>query len=115
MDPAFKLLLDTKVLWLPALTGLLARLSATRPGLAIERTLKEKLKWLKDPQSEKAFFEAFENGVEKYSRKQGRSATARSAARILTHCVKDDASRVDLADVLEQIFADRKPCVASSQ
>src|SRR2546425_8211527 len=107
MDPAFKLLLDTKVLWVPAVTGLLARLSATRPGLAIERTLKEKLKWLKDPQSEKAFFEAFENGVEKYSRQNGGSAAARSAARILTHCVRDDASGVDLAGVLDQIFADR--------
>ncbi len=105
MEEIFKSLLETKDLWLPALGGLVARLSATQPGSTIDHVVKDKLKWLKEPESSKAFFEAFEAGVEKYSRERSGAPAARSAARIIADCVTDKSSGLDFAGVLDQIFA----------
>ncbi len=104
MDESLKALLETKDIWIPALTALFARFSATRPGHSIERTIKEKLKWLKAPESEKAFFEAFEEGLEKFSTKRGNSAEARAAVHILSASIRDETSALSLPNVLEQIY-----------
>jgi HEAT repeat protein len=103
MDEPFKSLLETKDLWIPALTALLARFSATKTGHSIERTIKDRLKWLKAPESEKAFVQAFEEGVEKYSATRGHLPEARAAARILSESIRDDASPLNLPSLLEQI------------
>lgn len=104
MDESLKTLMETKDIWIPALTALFARFSASRPGHTIERTVKEKLKWLKAPESEKAFFEAFEEGLEKFSIKRGDSAVARSAVRILSASIRDETSPLSLPNILEQIY-----------
>lgn len=107
MDQAFKALLDTKELWFPALSRLLAQLSAIRPGNKIERSIKQRLGWLKENKSEQAFSEAFESGVQKYSTERGSKPAARSAARILAKSVSDPNSMLSAAAVMEQIIADR--------
>ncbi len=112
MSDAFKLLLDTVGLWLPALTWLAGQLSATRPGRKIEDGLKIRLKWLKDPEAEKAFHAAFRDGIEQYEKDHGESESAKAVARVLTHIAEHDTYRLDRAMILRQIFAS-KPDVDS--
>jgi hypothetical protein len=114
MDENFRLLLDTMGLWLPALKWLVGQLSATRPGRRIEETLKDRLKWIKDPKAIKAFHEAFRNGIERYEKARGRSSIAQVVARVLTHVVKHDTTRLDQAAILQQIFADHPDAKALS-
>ena len=49
MNEHFQALLETKDLWLPALTWLLGQLSATGNGIKIEEGIKGRLTWLKAP------------------------------------------------------------------
>ena len=103
MGERHKMLLETKDLWIPALTALFARFSATRPGHSIERQIKDKLKWLKAPESENAFLEAFDEGVEKFSTQRGHLPEARAAVRILSANIRDETSPLSLPSLLEQI------------
>ena len=107
MDNAFKFLLDTSSLWLPAVMWGVGQLSATRPGRKIEGVLKARLKWLKDPEAEKAFHEAFRDGIERYEREHGQSEAARAVAQVLRHIAEHDTYRLDRAMILHEIFADR--------
>ena len=102
----FKLLLDTKAVWLPVLGRLTAGLAITRPGRRIETQVKEKLTWLQNKEFQKAFFEAFTTGVRRYSQKNAGSVAARSAARVLTACAESNELESDLSIVLDQIFSD---------
>lgn len=105
MNDNFKLLLDTMGLWLPALTWLAGRLSATHPGRKIEDSLKARLKWLKDPEAEKAFHAAFRSGIERYEKEHGQSQAAQAVARVLTHVAEHDTTDLDRATIFQQIFA----------
>jgi HEAT repeat protein len=103
-DSPFKLLIDTTSLWLPALTWLVARLSATRPGRKIEEGLKVRLKWLKDPEVEKAFQSAFEKGIHRYEQQRGQLPVAQAVAQVLKDVAEHDLTDLDRATVLDQIF-----------
>ena len=103
-DSPFKLLIDTTGLWLPALTWLVARLNATRPGRKIEEGLKARIKWLKDPVVEKAFQSAFEKGIRRYEQQRGQLSAAQAVAQVLKDVAEHDLTDLDRATVLDQIF-----------
>jgi len=107
MNDLFKSLLETKDLWLPALTWQLGQLSASGTGIKIEEGIKKHLKWIKDPESEKAFQEAFNVGIQKYKKNRANNESAQAVARILVHVVNHDTSNLDRTIILEQIFADQ--------
>jgi HEAT repeat protein len=113
-ETIFQTLLSTQSLWLPALTWLLGQLSASETGIQIEDGVKKRLKWMKAPEAEKAFQEAFSLGIKRYQKNRGRNEAAKAVAIVLTHIANHDTSSLDRATVLEQIFADRVDTTAIS-
>jgi HEAT repeat protein len=95
---------NTAPLWIPALTGLAARLGATRTGRRIDASLKARFRWLSDPDAAKAFFEAFTAGTIRYEHDHADSASARAVAHVVGHIAEHGDGGLDQATILEQVF-----------
>jgi HEAT repeat protein len=95
---------DTAPLWMPALTALAARLGATKAGRTIDTDLKARFRWLSDPEAKKAFFEAFNTGISRYSTEHADSSAARAVARVLTYIAEQGGGGLDQTVLLEQVF-----------
>ena len=104
---SFEYLATTSALWLPALTWLLGQLSATGTGTKIDGEIKKRLKWLKNPEAEKAFQEAFNAGIKRYRKNRAGIVSAQAVANVLAYVANHDISNMDRATILEQIFSDR--------
>lgn len=105
MNEPFKSLVETSGLWLPALTWLVGQASATETGRRVTDSLKSRLKWLKDPQAEKAFYSAFRDGIVRYEADYGRTEAAQAVAKVLTHVASHETSQISRKRILDQIFA----------
>src|SRR5258708_9004835 len=105
MDPTLKLVFQNQDIWHKILVKIYSHLSVTARGQKIHSELEARFGWLKDPQSEQAFYEAFRGVIEKYETEYGKSAAGRSAIRVLADCLRDETSGLDLASVLDMILA----------
>lgn len=105
MDLAFQNLIDTTSLWLPALTWLIGQASASQTGRNLTHAIKSRLKWIKEPEAEKAFHEAFGTGIKRYEQKRGNDIVAQALALVMTHIAKHDVARLDRETILYQIFS----------
>jgi HEAT repeat protein len=101
----FKLLLDTKDLWLPALSWIIGQLSASKSGIKIDEWVKTKLKWIKDPEAIKAFHTSFTSAIERYEKENGQSPSAIAVAHVLMHTATKDVTGLDRSVILQQIFS----------
>jgi hypothetical protein len=106
MDAVFTQLIANEKVWSSLLGGLAGRIGATSVARGIKGALEERFPWLRDPELQKSFFEALAAGVDNYQRDRGKLVAARSAARVLSDCVKTQTPGLDLAAVLELIFSE---------